>query len=530
MYRVDMTATGELLRPDNGPADSPAATSTTTDTGWWDRLAGWTEVVPAQVWVALLLLFTVAAIITLPIARKHAYKAGRRAAGHTSDTDRRDQALFLAAMIPAAFFLLAVLAGSFRGLVSFGVDTLRWTNGWEYLVPLTLDGVAISFGFLAFRAVRKMRSPERAYRVVWGATAASALINYIHEATVPGGSWLGGGYLAILSLFGMLIFHEFLEQFVEGAAYIQRVNPKFGLRWVTWPSNTACAWTAWRNYPPTPLRADATADERSYWGSVAHAIKHLNEVRAMKRSNRIARDLEDATLSAPWWTALAPWVRLRQLGTALAEHKATVAARDAEHAEMSARFDRIAAEYAEQRITAERMAEQVAQERAERDAAEQRAKAAERDAERARNEAAERTAQLRAEAAEREQRLRLEHAEQLAGLRSDNSGSAGRSPRSKVVPINRSKSGAKTDNPMATDDGALAAMFAEHPERDFNWTDREAHRITRAGFSSRAPRLVNLATEHQRTCTSEQHSTCFGADRATDDKEDSPRAYASATA
>ena len=40
-------------------------------------------------------------------------------------------------------------------------QVLGWHRGWEYLVPGTLDGVSVTFAFLAFRAVRKQKAPDR---------------------------------------------------------------------------------------------------------------------------------------------------------------------------------------------------------------------------------------------------------------------------------------------------------------------------------------------------------------------------------
>jgi hypothetical protein len=166
------------------------------------------------------------------------------------------------------------LAGSFHGLVAFGRTTLGWRDGWEYLVPGTLDGVSVTFAMLAFRAVRKQKTPDRCYRVVWGAAIASATINFSYESSNP----LAGGYVALLSLFGMVMFDEFLNQFEEGAASVRRENPKFGVRWLTWPTNTFLAAVAWRNHPP----AEGTP------GTVANAVANLNRVRAAKREGRRA--------------------------------------------------------------------------------------------------------------------------------------------------------------------------------------------------------------------------------------------------
>ncbi|MDT5029043.1 MAG: hypothetical protein QOE61_5469 [Micromonosporaceae bacterium] len=87
----------------------------------------------------------------------------------------------MASLVPAGLFWVMVLAGSFHGLVAFGKSTLGWRNGWEYLVPGTLDGVSVTFAMLAFRAVRKGKTPDRCYRVVWGAALASATINFSYE-------------------------------------------------------------------------------------------------------------------------------------------------------------------------------------------------------------------------------------------------------------------------------------------------------------------------------------------------------------
>ncbi|HEV8570137.1 MAG TPA: hypothetical protein VGQ92_24135 [Actinoplanes sp.] len=70
-------------------------------------------------------------------------------------------------MIPAALFWSMVLAGSLHDLVAFGRTVLGWQGGWEYLVPGTLDGVGVTFAFLAFRAIRKQKAPDRSQRIVW---------------------------------------------------------------------------------------------------------------------------------------------------------------------------------------------------------------------------------------------------------------------------------------------------------------------------------------------------------------------------
>src|SRR5690606_2944876 len=104
-------------------------------------------------------------------------------------------------------------------------------------------------------AVRRGGHPDRCYRVVWGAASASAAINFSYEFG-QSGNMIAGGYVGLLSVMSMVMFHEFLSQFEnaieeEGTGpRTRRQNPKFGLRWLTWPTNTFLAAVAWRNHPP----------------------------------------------------------------------------------------------------------------------------------------------------------------------------------------------------------------------------------------------------------------------------------------
>ena len=245
-------------------------------------MTGVLDRVPAGAWAAITGISLLLTIATWSATRRRLQilgeiraNPGRRPSYQTT----RSSALTVAAMIPATLFWGMVLAGSLHGLVAFGRSVLGWHDGWEYLVPGSLDGVSVTFAFLAFRAVRRQKTPDRCQRVVWGAALASATVNFAYEYGHSGHNVVAGGYLGLLSLFGMVMFHEFLDQFEEGAAYVKRDNPKFGLRWITWPSNTFCAAVAWRNYPP----AEGTA------ATVLAAVANLERVRAVKATAREAR-------------------------------------------------------------------------------------------------------------------------------------------------------------------------------------------------------------------------------------------------
>jgi hypothetical protein len=241
----------------------------------WDSVVAFFGRVPPAVWIAAIVANLILTAGTWSIARRRVRRAGERL-NAAPVRSRRDTALTVAALVPAGFFLVMVVAGSMHGLVAFGRTVLGWRDGWEYLVPATLDGVSVAFAFLAFRAVRRGKAPDRCYRVVWGAAGASASINFSYEYG-QSSNVLAGGYVGLLSVLGMVMFHEFLSQFEDGADNrIRRDNPRFGLRWLTWPTNTLLAAIAWRNHPPpegTP-------------GTIGAAVANLNRVRAMKGGAR----------------------------------------------------------------------------------------------------------------------------------------------------------------------------------------------------------------------------------------------------
>lgn len=255
---------------------STGGTGWSAVTAWPDVMRG-VDAVPPVVWISMMAACLVLTVATWSTARRRVRRAGQRLADPdlAGQGRAKDTALTLASLVPAGLFWVMVLGGSLHGLVAFGHDTLGWRDGWEFLVPGTLDGVSVTFAMLAFRAVKRGKAPDRCYRVVWGAALASATINFAHEYGKVGNA-LAGGYVALLSLFGMFMFDEFLNQFEEGTERIRRENPTFGIRWLTWPTNTFLAAVAWRNHPPPQGTA----------GTVANAVANLEQVRAVKLAAR----------------------------------------------------------------------------------------------------------------------------------------------------------------------------------------------------------------------------------------------------
>lgn len=107
----------------------------------YQQIAALVANVPSGVWVALMAGNIAATMLTWSIARRRVRRSGERATYPERFTDggrKKDTALTVASLVPAALFWGMVLAGSFRGLVAFGRTVLGWTGGAAYLVPGTL--------------------------------------------------------------------------------------------------------------------------------------------------------------------------------------------------------------------------------------------------------------------------------------------------------------------------------------------------------------------------------------------------------
>lgn len=202
--------------------------------------------------------------------------AARRAAGRPASPEekRKDTLLFVVALVPTALVWMAVMAVSFKGLTGFARDVMHWDHWTNVLVPLSLDGISVSFGAWAFVAVKRGRDPGRSARIVFAAAVMSAVLNFVH-GTEQWSVW-AGGYLAFLSMAGVGMFHEFLHQFEDGLEPTEKPNrsrrPRFGMRWVLAFPSTFCAWRTWIVYPPA----------EDVKPTVNAALEHLKERREQR--------------------------------------------------------------------------------------------------------------------------------------------------------------------------------------------------------------------------------------------------------
>lgn len=296
-----------MARPEPEPfiTRSPAAPA---GHGWADTAAGWLNTIPGWVWLAAV----TALFLGLLVMRSRLDRAYRVNPPKTGDNLG---GLFTAAVLVAAVLWAGILAVSGKNLTGFARDTLDFTGGWEYSILAGLDGIAVAFAVVMFAAVRAGRSANRAYRIVWSATLMSAVIGAWHGYDGNTGSIAAAALLGYFALAAMAVLHELLDLFrstTEKKA--PRVRPAFGLRWVTYFPNTLCAALAWENHPPRPLAANATPDQVLWYGSVRHAVAHLDVVRRAKRVHRYAPAGADP---AAGWARVLPWLRVRQLDAAL---------------------------------------------------------------------------------------------------------------------------------------------------------------------------------------------------------------------
>lgn len=224
---------------------------------------------------AALLACVIIGALLMAVSRGRTQKRKLSWAENTSNRERRkDQALFLAALVPSVLVWLSVMGVSFIGLTGFAADVMRWDHWTNMLVPLSLDGISVSFGAWAFVAVKRGRHPGRSYKIVFAAATMSALLNLVHGRAEY--SIWAGGYLAFLSFAGMAMFHELLDQFMaqldDDALFRGIKKPRFGERWLWAPKTTFQARKAWIVHP-VPVIVKPT---------IGNALAHLVRVQKAK--------------------------------------------------------------------------------------------------------------------------------------------------------------------------------------------------------------------------------------------------------
>jgi len=230
-------------------------------------------------WIAAALgVATLAMLLGIVLFMLRSKKA--TAAQHNPDAKHQKalRRLFLAAIIPTLAVIAAVMGISFKGLSSFARHDMGWDSWISLIVPISLDGISITFGFWAFVAVKRGRHPGRSEKIVYVGALISAWINYNHGRQ----EWTGaaGIYLGFLSIAAAWMFHELLTQFMDAHEHLPKARrngtPMFGERWLWAPWSTLMARRAWVVYPPSP-------DVKP---TAANALAHLEQTRVQRTKKR----------------------------------------------------------------------------------------------------------------------------------------------------------------------------------------------------------------------------------------------------
>lgn len=248
--------------------------------------------IPAAVGIPVFAGVIVCAILASFISAKRATTVAERRARNTPATStekRTERRLMIMAVVPTMIVWAAVFVISFIGLAAFARHDMGWHSWTSLVVPITLDGIALSQGASAFVAVKRGRSSRRAERAVLAGALVSAAINFYHGANEW--TWAAGAYLGFLSLAGMWLFHDLLRQFAEDVEeqQIKRKRkvgtPAFGERWLWAPISTLCARRAWIIWPPANESMEST---------VANALKHWQAFKDHKKISKGAGEAETA--------------------------------------------------------------------------------------------------------------------------------------------------------------------------------------------------------------------------------------------
>ena len=141
-----------------------------------------------------------------------------------------------------------VVAASWTGLVGFAEDQLDLTNQARYIVPVTLDGLAVTLAFFSLRSVLAGDAAMFPRLLAWAVVGLGAGLNYWH-AEVAGQGRAAAIYFGAMTLLVYLTFEVILRQLrrrdLKDQGAVEPPLPRFRLaRWVRFPGRTFKAWSA----------------------------------------------------------------------------------------------------------------------------------------------------------------------------------------------------------------------------------------------------------------------------------------------
>ena len=183
---------------------------------------------------------------------------GVESVGGTQVRAATDRVITAAAFSFYVVVFASVAAMSYRGLTAFAVDTLGLSGWWRYVVPVSLDGAAISASFFAYRASIHGEPAFGPRLLVCLFGGASAFFNW-HEAASERGL-LAASFYAGMSVLVVLMFDLGAKQIRRRAlarqGKLEAPLPRFRLaRWLLAPVETFHALRI------AALESDLTAEQ-----------------------------------------------------------------------------------------------------------------------------------------------------------------------------------------------------------------------------------------------------------------------------
>lgn len=159
----------------------------------------------------------------------------------------KSRVLTAVSMVALAVVVVSPAAASWHGLVGTGRAIFGLRGGWEYLVPLTLDGAALYSGTLAIRAILSGDSAFGARLLTALYALAAAGFNGYHAAHVPTGNAISAVFFAGASLSAVVLWDVTLRALrrdqLREAGLVEAPLPRWRmLRWLVAPIETARAW------------------------------------------------------------------------------------------------------------------------------------------------------------------------------------------------------------------------------------------------------------------------------------------------
>jgi hypothetical protein len=152
---------------------------------------------------------------------------------------------------PVALVLVALAAimgwgASFVGLHEYGMTSMTGFGYWTaWLVPATFDGAAFACTLMTYRASINGRPALRARLLMWGFTAVSAWINWIHQTSLESRLVAAGLPVAAVAVFDIVLLEMRADYEARHGRTAFRMRPGLLLiRWLVDRTGTSAAFRA----------------------------------------------------------------------------------------------------------------------------------------------------------------------------------------------------------------------------------------------------------------------------------------------